>query len=280
MCLYDIETGKQVSPHGGSVYWNAYRRRWIMIAVQQGGESSFLGEVWYAEGDTPVGPWAYAKKIVTHNKYSFYNPKHHPYFDQDGGRTIYFEGTYSHTFSGDPANATPRYDYNQIMYRLSLNDRRLFLPVAMYQLRDKTGQVEYLLREEINSGNKWDFVEENPFFAIPPDRVYPGLIPIYASRLKTQKGATRLLQASSTSQSSDKILFYAIAVEDDTQGKQSPATALLYEYRNDSTGECLYSTNPELQSEGWVRTAKPICRVWKAPAGQFLFDSKARPGGY
>ncbi len=36
----------------------------------------------------------------------------------------YFEGTYSATFSrdGDP---TPRYDYNQIMYRLDLSDERL-----------------------------------------------------------------------------------------------------------------------------------------------------------
>ena len=279
-CLYDIETGKQVSPHGGSVYWNAFRRRWIMIAVQQGGDSSFLGEVWYAEGDTPVGPWAYAKKIVTHNKYSFYNPKHHPYFDQDGGRLIYFEGTYSHTFSGEPANATPRYDYNQIMYRLSLDDRRLFLPVAVYPLRDRTGQVEYLMREEIDSDNKWEFVEENPFFAISPDRVYPGLIPVYASHIKTEKGAATILQAGSPSRAGDKPLFYAIAADDDAQNKQPPATTLLYEYRNDSTGEYLYSTNTDIRSESWTRTAKPICRVWKAPAGQFLFDIKARPAGY
>ncbi|MHC4332150.1 MAG: hypothetical protein ACYSWW_29005, partial [Planctomycetota bacterium] len=92
-----------------------------MITVQQFGNSSALGEVWYAEADTPVGPWAYARKIVTHNKYTFYNPMQHPYFDQDGGRVIYFEGTYAHTFSGSAKNPTPRYDYNQIMYRLNLD---------------------------------------------------------------------------------------------------------------------------------------------------------------
>ena len=91
--LYDVESGKQVSPHNGSVYFNAYRQRWIMIFVQQFGESSFLGELWYAEADTPAGPWVYARKIVTHNKYSFYNPKHHPFFDQQGGRVINFGGT-------------------------------------------------------------------------------------------------------------------------------------------------------------------------------------------
>jgi hypothetical protein len=48
----------------------------------------------------------------------------HPFFDQEGGRIIYFEGTYASTFSGN-TNPTPRYDYNQIMYRLDLADPRL-----------------------------------------------------------------------------------------------------------------------------------------------------------
>ena len=103
-----------------------------MIAVESFGSTSFLGEVWYAEADTPLGPWVYARKIVTHDKYSFYNPKQHPMFDKDGGRIIFFEGTYATTFSGNP-DPTPRYDYNQIMYQLDLSDRRLALPVAIYE---------------------------------------------------------------------------------------------------------------------------------------------------
>lgn len=126
--VYDAESGKAVTPHNGTVYYNAYRKRWIAIFGQQFGDSSYLGEIWYAEADAPVGPWAHARKIVTHDKYSFYNPKHHPLFDQDGGRTIYFEGTYTWTFSGSEETATPRYDYNQIMYRLDLDDPRLVLP--------------------------------------------------------------------------------------------------------------------------------------------------------
>ena len=47
-------------------------------------------------------------------------------FDEDGGRVIYFEGTYVNTFSGNPEK-TPGYDYNQIMYRLDLADPRLQL---------------------------------------------------------------------------------------------------------------------------------------------------------
>jgi hypothetical protein len=120
----DADSGKAVLAHSGSVCWNAYRRRWVMIFVQAGGTSSYLGEVWYAEADTPLGPWPSAVKVVTHDRYSFYNPKQHPMLDRAGGRVIYFEGTYTHTFSGNP-DATPRYDYNQVMYRLDLADPRL-----------------------------------------------------------------------------------------------------------------------------------------------------------
>ncbi|MCA9212656.1 MAG: hypothetical protein KDB27_06315 [Planctomycetales bacterium] len=117
----DAESGKRVRLHRGSVNWNAHRKRWIMIACEQGGTSN-LGEIWYAEADEPTGPWRKAQKIVSHDKYSFYNPVHHAFFDQ--GRYIYFEGTYTTTFSGNQI-ATPRYDYNQIMYRLDLDDARL-----------------------------------------------------------------------------------------------------------------------------------------------------------
>ena len=63
-------------------------------------------------------------KVASHDSgstgdYSFYNPSLHPYFDQEGGRLIYFEGTYSNTFSNN-SNMTPLYDYNQMMYRLDL----------------------------------------------------------------------------------------------------------------------------------------------------------------
>ena len=83
-----------------------------------------MGEVWYAEADEPQGPWARAVKVVSHDDYSFYNPAHHAFLDSENGRYIYFEGTYTHTFSGNK-DPTPRYDYNQIMYRLDLDAARL-----------------------------------------------------------------------------------------------------------------------------------------------------------
>src|SRR5262245_1666223 len=125
--LCDRDTGTPVFAHAGSVSWNEYRKRWVLIAVEQFGKPSVLGEVWYAEADDPTGPWRYGVKVVTHDRMSFYNPKQHPMFAKDDDRVIYFEGTYTHDFSGNP-EVTPRYEYNQVMYRLNLADPRLALP--------------------------------------------------------------------------------------------------------------------------------------------------------
>jgi hypothetical protein len=125
--LCDRDTGKAVTAHAGSVSWNEHRQRWTLITVEQFGKPSMLGEVWYAEADAPTGSWHFAVKVVTHDRMSFYNPKQHPYFAKDKGRVIYFEGTYTHDFSGNP-DTTPRYEYNQMMYRLDLNDVRAALP--------------------------------------------------------------------------------------------------------------------------------------------------------
>ncbi len=124
--LRDRVTNKPVVAHACSIAWNAWRKRFVAIFSQSAGTPSNLGEVWYAEAEQAAGPWTTAHRVVTHNKYSFYNPLLHPYFNQDGGRLIYFEGTYSTFFSG-VEEGTPRYDYNQIMYRLDLADPRLGL---------------------------------------------------------------------------------------------------------------------------------------------------------
>ncbi len=121
--LKDVATGDDVHLHRASVYWNDYRNSWIMIGNQVFGDS-LLGEVWFAEAPTPEGPWKNAIQVATHHNdgenYTFYNPTQQPSFDEEGGRIIYFEGTYSQSFSGNPT-ATPLYDYNQMMYRLDLS---------------------------------------------------------------------------------------------------------------------------------------------------------------
>jgi hypothetical protein len=99
------------------VAWNEHRRRFVLLMER-------TGEVWYAEGPRPEGPFGQAVRIVEHDHYNFYNVVQHPFFDREGGRVIYFEGTYTDAFSGAKSK-TPRYNYNQIMYRLRLDDARL-----------------------------------------------------------------------------------------------------------------------------------------------------------
>jgi hypothetical protein len=118
--VVDAASDEDLVPHRGSIAWNAYRRRWIMIF----GVASDLGSIYYSEAENLLGPWRAARQVVRHDHYTFYNPVHHPMLDQEGGRLIFFEGTYTQSFSDAPVK-TPLYDYNQIMYLLDLDDPRL-----------------------------------------------------------------------------------------------------------------------------------------------------------
>jgi hypothetical protein len=250
--LQDRTTGKAVLAHGGSVSWNPYRQRWTMITVESAG-TSFLGEVWYAEADTPTGPWTYAVKVVTHERYSFYNPKQHPMFEKDGGRVIFFEGTYTHTFSGNP-EPTPRYDYNQVMYKLDLADARLALPVAVYRLSvpgesDRFAAVPAAMR---HTGQK-----QVAFFAL--DRPAPGTVPVTAE----PSGALRVgAQLKSVEGVGPGPMFYALPGD----AVDPPATTQpLYELRHEDGVHVGYTTNATLELKGYRRTEKPVCRVWRNP---------------
>jgi len=252
--LIDINTGKEIVFHGGSIYLNPYRNRWVMIALEAYG-TSFLGEVWYAEGDTPVGPFAFAQKIVTHNKYSFYNPVQHPHFAKDNGRVIFFEGTYSTMFSGNDI-PTPRYEYNQIMYKLELDDKRLFLPVPIYRAQE--GEItRYLTREKIP---KTETKPEIVFYA--PDRPRDGTIPIYEVYDKvTNQIILTLRKPESSMNGGLKIAFYGLKDE----VNPPPLTLLLFEYIHSKSNARIYSTEETLKDSDYKRSENPVCRVWKNP---------------
>ena len=108
------KAGARFVPAGdvGSIAWNAHRKKWIGI-------SGSGGDIYYAEAERPEGPWTCRTRVVTHDHYNFYNPVQHAFFDRGGGRVIYFEGTYTKTFVNG-AVPTPLYDYNQILYKLTL----------------------------------------------------------------------------------------------------------------------------------------------------------------
>ena len=119
----------RIQLHNGTVRWNEYRRKWVLIACQVMGKPSFLGEIWYSEADEPTGPFARAVRVATHDRQTLYNVNHHAFFDREGGRHIHFEGTYTNEFSGNPSK-TPRYNYNQVLFRLDLGGK------VMEQLRN------------------------------------------------------------------------------------------------------------------------------------------------
>jgi hypothetical protein len=116
--------GSEVKPHRGSVVWNPFRKRWITIFTQTFGKPSAYGEIWYAEAESPTGPWGKAVKVLTHENYTFYNPKIHAELTPENASFIVFEGTYTAEFADKP-QPTPKYNYNQILYRLDLDDPKL-----------------------------------------------------------------------------------------------------------------------------------------------------------
>jgi len=122
--LVSASDGAQVKPHSGSIAWNPWRKRWVTVFMQFFGKPSAFGELWYAEADAPTGPWGPAVKILSHENYTFYNPRIHPEFTPDESPVLLFEGTYTQQFANKP-QVTPRYDYNQILYRLDLDDPKL-----------------------------------------------------------------------------------------------------------------------------------------------------------
>lgn len=126
--LRSAHDGSKLRPHdgvhSGGMGWQSWRRRWVTVFLQSGGTPSTLGELWYAEAAAPTGPWGPAVKVLTHRNHTFYNPCLHLDFTPSDSPVLLFEGTYTREFSGN-AVATPRHDYNQILYRLDLDDPRL-----------------------------------------------------------------------------------------------------------------------------------------------------------
>jgi hypothetical protein len=243
--IQDCDTGKPIVYHGSSVSWNEYRKRWVMILSEIFG-TSFLGEVWYLEADTPLGPWVYARKIVTHDTYTFYNPRHHPMFDKEKGRVIFFEGTYTDWLSGN-ANPTPRYNYNQIMYKLDLSSPRLALPVPVYAfskdgMPDRFATVRGVPRRE----------HDPPIAFFAPD--LPGLntVPVYHEEGVLAVGKT----------AGQSPAFYALPAD----LAELPATVTpLFEFIRDTDGKHIYVTDGRWAGEGFRRAERPLCLVWKNP---------------
>ena len=63
-------------------------------------------------------------KVLSHENYTFYNPQIDFQLTPADSPVLLFEGTYTAEFADHPSK-TPRYNYNQILYRLDLDDPAL-----------------------------------------------------------------------------------------------------------------------------------------------------------
>jgi hypothetical protein len=266
----DITSGSGVQVANETAMWNEYRKRFSKIIQEQYG-TSFLGESWYSEGDTPLGPWVYARKVVTHDDgYTFYNPDVIPYFSEAGGRIIFFDATYTASYTN--LTPTPRYDYNEMMYRLDLDDPRLVIPVAIYATG--VGTASDLVTK---SGIRVTDPAVTPaFFAY--DRPAAGSLPVSWSGPSC--GARRMTVGG---QPAASPIFYAMPPKaaGGAAGAGAPLVAL-YEYSGPN-GAYAYSVNAALTPPGFRRGAA-IAAVWPSPirvalpVADFLGDLVANAG--
>ncbi len=246
----DAVSGKPIQYHAGTVAWNPMRRRWVLVFNEIFG-TSLLGEVWFAEGDTPLGPWVYAVKVVTHNKYSFYNSVQHSHLMQDSGKILYFEGTYTTLFSGNE-HPTPRYDYNQIMYQLDMDDIRLFLPVPVYRL-DHDDPPYYV------SGSVPPKDRKAGIAFMAPDRPAENTTPVYQLPEKAT-GKWILTTSPSEMSSTTRPIFHVLNTD-----VQTTATRPLIEYVHEQTGARCYLPEGEDAGGGFIPQPGSLGRVWPYP---------------
>jgi hypothetical protein len=239
-----VSNGAANSSFASTVMWNDYRKRFGGIIEQQYGVT-FLGESWYSEADTPLGPWVFARKVVTHatTGNTFYNPDIIPFLGEAGGRIVFFDATYTKTYS--KAQPTPRYDYNEMMYRLDLDDPEMALPVAVY---DRNGELT--TKAGIRVG---DLPIAPAFFAY--DRPVRGAFAVAPSGPSC--ASTSLVLGANPP---TPARFYALP-PDKVDGGPGPSTIPLYEYTGAGGGHT-YSVQSSLA--GYQRGAA-IAQVWPTP---------------
>lgn len=231
----DVVTGNKINMDPQSVAWNEYRKRWIMIGYV------FTGEVWLFEGDSPLGPWTYGRNILKQHNYDFYNSGHHPLFDSQAGKRIYFEGTYTTGFIKNE-HTTPLYEYNQMMYALQLDDERLSLPQPVYEITH--GTQTYLMKEGLDHFDSTTRITQIPFYAIPLSRTGTDWQTLYST---PSKNGCKLstLPVSKSSKALCKVLPATMAPkanQDNISG-----TWVCMERTNDTIGE---SISIELKKDG------------------------------
>jgi hypothetical protein len=165
-------------------------------------------------------------------------------FDKERGRVIFFEGTYTSSLTSNP-NPTPRYDYNQVMYKLDLADPRLALPVPIYTSSEEHPAGFRALRAPHSAFR----TSRVAFFA--PDLAGTDTLPVFQENGKLRVGSKGDPGAPA---------FYALPAD---TADPPPTTTPLYEFVKGK--QRAYTTDASWTKQGSSRSERPVCLVWKNP---------------
>jgi hypothetical protein len=162
------------------------------------------------------------------------------------------------------------------MYSLNLADPRLTLPEPVYSVGVPGIGTRYAQRHVVAAKDWWGLVNSIPFYAMPRNRGLSTLIPIFAVETRTKQGTTEVLQSARPSSTAVPD-FYALPAPSTLSAKFPADVAPLYEYTNKATGQRWYTTEAGSGVAGAVRSALPICMVWKNPCTTVAINPGASP---
>jgi hypothetical protein len=160
-------------------------------------------------------------------------------------------------FSGNP-DQTPRYNYNQIMYKLDLTDARLVLPVPVYEHADADDARRFVTGEHLDWEDRRGRIA---WFAL--DRPTNNSIPICAA--ESESGNSVLVAGPPTGD--DMVLFHALPGD---LADPAKTAVPLYEYVCEGHPNRLYSTRAKIDAAGYQRREQPLCLVWPNPVKAIL----------
>ena len=245
----DRDTGKNNTHRAWHSHLNEHRKRWIAVFSEINGqhglmvkppytgpppllagnpayEGTILGEVWYTEADTPVGPWVYGACESLRTTTTAFTIRDIIRFLTRRGGVHFFEGSFATIYS-KAVDKTPRYDYDQLMSGSSMGDpqngdsirhvRDLDRQRSAFRDRPGAGSRSFLASSVLCIRRSCQ--RSTPVYEVIDERRRPG--------------------GGSENGGEKSPVFYALPPD----AAKPPATARpLFEYVNLRIGQRLYST--------------------------------------
>ena len=239
----------------GTISYSDFRHRFVRIMQED------FGSTLYAEADTPMGPWLYARRVAEHGLEKFYQPRMHPFLSREGGRILYFDGSFTAFDPPVPESPViPRYEYNELRYKLDLADPRLVMPVPIYDVAEPAlspvdgviGVGELITRAGLRASTP-DQVPALYGHDRPTPAGFPGGVAVHWSDARC---AGAVLRTGDSPAPVGPPLFYGV---DATDPGGDPYRTL---YRHTAAaGVEVYDTKPALAGF----TSSPMVKVWSNP---------------